>query len=154
MERTFDPILVEVVKNEIAAITEEMAIAVWKTGRSAMMKTGDFATAMCDGQGRLIGQGYAAPFQLAFFIEMMPYILKKFGGSLKPGDVIVTNDPYAGITHMPDVAIIAPAFWKDQAARYQRAQKKLADKSAQAAAGELAKAALDTEKELRKTPKP
>lgn len=114
MTRKFDPILVEVVKNELAAITEEMAIAVWKTGRSAMMKTGDFATAMCDGQGRLIGQGYAAPFQLAFFIEMMPYILKKYGGSFQPGDVIITNDPYAGITHMPDVAIIAPAFWKNQ----------------------------------------
>lgn len=114
MTRKFDPILVEVVKNELAAITEEMAIAVWKTGRSAMMKTGDFATAICDGQGRLIGQGYAAPFQLAFFIEMMPYILRKYGNSFKPGDVIVTNDPYAGITHMPDVAIIAPAFWREQ----------------------------------------
>jgi N-methylhydantoinase B len=114
MTRTFDPILVEVVKNELAAITEEMAIAVWKTGRSAMMKSGDFATAICDGQGRLIGQGYAAPFQLAFFIEMMPYILKKYGNTFRPGDVIVTNDPYAGITHMPDVAIIAPAFWQDQ----------------------------------------
>ena len=114
MEARFDPILVEVIKNELAAITEEMAIAVWKTGRSAMMKTGDFATAMCDGQGRLIGQGYAAPFQLAFFIEMMPYIIKKYGTNFKPGDVIITNDPYAGITHMPDVAIIAPAFWKDQ----------------------------------------
>lgn len=114
MTRKFDPILVEVVKNELAAITEEMAIAVWKTGRSAMMKTGDFATAICDGQGRLIGQGYAAPFQLAFFIEMMPYILKKYGNSFKPGDVIVTNDPYAGITHMPDVAIIAPAFWQER----------------------------------------
>ena len=114
MERKFDPILVEVIKNELAAITEEMAIAVWKTGRSAMVKTGDFATAICDGQGRLLGQGYAAPFQLAFFIEMMPYILDKFGGSFKPGDVIVHNDPYAGITHMPDVAIIAPAFWNDQ----------------------------------------
>lgn len=112
MTRAFDPILVEVIKNELAAITEEMAIAVWKTGRSAMVKTGDFATAMCDGQGRLIGQGYAAPFQLAFFIEMMPYILKKCGGTFKPGDVIVVNDPYAGITHMPDVAIIAPAFWQ------------------------------------------
>ena len=65
MERTFDPILVEVVKNELAAVTEEMAIAVWKTGRSAMVKTGDFATATCDRQGRLIGLGYAAPLQLA-----------------------------------------------------------------------------------------
>jgi len=114
MDRAFDPILVEVIKNELAAITEEMAIAVWKTGRSAMVKTGDFATAMCDGQGRLIGQGYAAPFQLAFFIEMMPYVLNKYGGTFKPGDVIVVNDPYAGITHMPDVAIIAPAFWQGQ----------------------------------------
>ncbi|TMA53914.1 MAG: hydantoinase B/oxoprolinase family protein, partial [Deltaproteobacteria bacterium] len=98
MDRAFDPILVEVIKNELAAITEEMAIAVWKTGRSAMVKTGDFATAMCDGQGRLIGQGYAAPFQLAFFIEMMPYVLNKYGGTFKPGDVLVVNDPYAGIT--------------------------------------------------------
>ncbi len=112
MERAFDPILVEVIKNELAAITEEMAIAVWKTGRSAMVKTGDFATAICDGQGRLIGQGYAAPFQLAFFIEMMPYVLRKWGGKLAPGDVVVVNDPYAGITHMPDVAVIAPAFWQ------------------------------------------
>jgi N-methylhydantoinase B len=114
VEHKFDPILVEVVKNELAAITEEMAIAVWKTGRSAMVKTGDFATAICDGQGRLIGQGYAAPFQLAFFIEMMPYVLKKWQGTFRPGDVILVNDPYAGITHMPDVAIIAPAFWQGQ----------------------------------------
>ena len=56
-----------------------------------MMKTGDFATAICDGQGRLIGQGYAAPFQMAFFIEMMPYIMKKHGDNLKPGDVIVSS---------------------------------------------------------------
>jgi hypothetical protein len=42
-----------------------------------------------------------------------------------------------------------PAFWKEQAARYQRAQKKLADKAGQERAAELAKAAQDTEKELR-----
>ena len=114
MARSFDPILVEVIKNELASITEEMAIAVWKTGRSAMVKTGDFATAICDGQGRMLGQGYAAPFQLSFFMAMMPYVLDKFGGTFKPGDVVVVNDPYAGVTHMPDVAIIAPAFWRDQ----------------------------------------
>jgi hypothetical protein len=46
-----------------------------------------------------------------------------------------------------------PGFWKDQAARYQRAQKKLDPKTAKVAA-DLAKAALETEKELRKPPKP
>ena len=83
MERTFDPILVEVVKNELAAITEEMAIAVWKTGRSAMVKSGDFAATICDSQGRLIGPGYASPFQLAFFMQLMPYLLNKQGGTFK-----------------------------------------------------------------------
>jgi hypothetical protein len=42
-----------------------------------------------------------------------------------------------------------PAFWKEQALRYQRAQKALVDKGAKLRAGDLAKAATDTEKELR-----
>jgi hypothetical protein len=46
-----------------------------------------------------------------------------------------------------------PAFWKEQAARYQRAQKKLESREAKAAAGELAKAAQDTEKALREQAK-
>lgn len=113
-ERKFDPILVEVVKNELAAITEEMAIAVCKTGRSAMVKIGDFAAAICDSQGRLTGLGYAAPFQIGNFIELMPYVLEKWGGTFQPGDVIVVNDPYAGMGHMPDTAIVVPAFWQGQ----------------------------------------
>lgn len=114
MERKFDPILVEVMKNELAAITEEMAIAVCKTGRSAMVKIGDFAAAICDGQGRILGLGYAAPFQLGNFMELMPYVLKKWGGTFKPGDVVVVNDPYSGMGHMPDTAIVVPAFWQGQ----------------------------------------
>ncbi len=47
-----------------------------------------------------------------------------------------------------------PAFWKEQHARFGRAQKALVDKVLQANAADLAKAAADTEKELRKQPKP
>jgi hypothetical protein len=47
-----------------------------------------------------------------------------------------------------------PAFWKDQRARFERAQKKLTDQAAKAKAGDLAKAAMQTEQELRKHPKP
>ncbi len=114
MERKFDPILVEVVKNELSAVTEEMAIAVSKTARSAMVKIGDFAATICDGQGRLIGPGYAAPFQLASFMEVMSYVCKKWENKFNPGDIIVVNDPYAGMGHMPDVAIVAPVFWQGQ----------------------------------------
>ena len=121
MERTFDPILVEVMKHELAAVAEEMAIAVSKTGRSAMVKIGDFAAAICDGQGRLIGPGYAAPFQLAIFMEVMASVVEKWGGKLKPGDILVVNDPYAGMGHLPDVAIVAPVFWKDQVVAFNLA---------------------------------
>ena len=114
MERAFDPILVEVMKNELAAISEEMAIAVCKTGRSAMVRIGDFAAAISDDQGRLLGPGYAAPFQIGNFIELMPYVLKKYRGTFKPGDVVVVNDPYAGMGHMPDTAVVVPVFWHDK----------------------------------------
>ena len=46
MARPFDPILVEFIRNELAAITEEMALTVYRTGRSGMCKVGDFATAV------------------------------------------------------------------------------------------------------------
>ena len=135
MEHKFDPILVEVVKHELAAITEEMAIAVSKTARSAMVKIGDFAATICDGQGRLIGPGYAAPFQLATFIEVMSHVLKKWGGTCKPGDVIVVNDPYAGMGHMPDVAIIAPAFWRGQLVAFNLAYSHHTDTGGRFAGG-------------------
>src|SRR5487761_518112 len=100
MPVNFDPILVEVLKNEIASVTEEMAIAVCRTGRSAMVKIGDFAASVCDGNGRLIGPGYAAQFQLAAFMDLMSHLLAKWPKDhLRYGDVIMSNDPYAGMGH-------------------------------------------------------
>lgn len=115
MPVNFDPILVEVLKNEIASVTEEMAIAVCRTGRSAMVKIGDFAASVCDGNGRLIGPGYAAPFQLAAFMDLMSHLLAKWPKDhLRYGDVIMSNDPYAGMGHLPDVVFVMPVFWKDK----------------------------------------
>lgn len=111
--RKFDPILVQVIKNELATVNEEMAIAVYRTGRSAMVKVGDFATAVCDSKGRIVGEG-AAPFQIGIFMAVLETIIAKFNGCFRPGDVILVNDPYAGMGHLPDVAIVAPAFAEDQ----------------------------------------
>lgn len=113
MERKFDPILVEVIKNELAAVNEEMAIAVYRTGRSAMVKVGDFATTVCDSQGRVVGEG-AAPFQVGIFMVVLESVMKKFAGTFRPGDVILVNDPYAGMGHLPNVGVVAPAFWRDR----------------------------------------
>lgn len=117
MKRPFDPILVEVIRNQIAAITEEMTLTVYRTGRSGMCKVGDFATAVCDRHGRLVGEG-GSPYQMCVFIDTMENVLAKHGKSLNPGDIIIANDPYCGISHMPDITLIAPAFWQGQLAGF------------------------------------
>ncbi len=117
MKRPFDPILVEVIRNQIAAITEEMTLTVYRTGRSGMCKVGDFATAVCDRTGRLVGEG-GSPYQMCVFIDTMENVLAKHGKSLAPGDIIIANDPYCGISHMPDITLIAPAFWQGQLAGF------------------------------------
>jgi N-methylhydantoinase B/oxoprolinase/acetone carboxylase alpha subunit len=113
MLRPFDPVLVEVIKNEIAAVTEEMTLTVYRTGRSGMCKVGDFATAVCDGQGRIVGEG-GSPYQMCVFIDTMNSIFKAYDGTLRPGDIIIANDPYAGISHMPDITLIAPVFSQER----------------------------------------
>ena len=51
---------------------------------------------------------------MCVFIDTMENVLAKHGATLRPGDMIIANDPYCGISHMPDITLIAPAFWKEQ----------------------------------------
>lgn len=118
MSAQFDPILVEVINNQLGAITEEMALVIWRTGQSPMLKSGDFATAVCDRLGRVIGQGFAAPFQLAAFDDLMTHVRARYAGRFSPGDVIITNDPYAGMTHMPDFGVIVPVVIDGEAVAF------------------------------------
>jgi len=81
-------------------------------------------------------------------------------GKKRPALVVQADTYNAKVNHVLIAEITTnlnpandPAFWKDQAARYQRAQKKLDAPNAKVAAG-LGKAALDTEKELHSQPKP
>jgi N-methylhydantoinase B/oxoprolinase/acetone carboxylase alpha subunit len=110
MSNAFDPVLVEVINNELGAITEEIAVVIWRSGQSSQLKTGDFATAICDAKGRMIGQGFAAPFQLAIFEELMKHVVATYGDDFHQGDVVVTNDPYSGMGHMPDFGVVVPVI--------------------------------------------
>jgi N-methylhydantoinase B len=115
MEKTFDPILLEVMNNELVAVAEEMALTMKRTARSIVAKEGgDFSTALVDAQGRLIAQGIAVGAHLGYIVGVMPWVLKKFGGSLQPGDIIIANDPYWGLSHLPDIVLIMPIFWRTE----------------------------------------
>jgi len=118
MTRKFDPVLVEVINNELAAVSEEMAVVIWRSGQSAQLKSGDFATAVCDAQGRVVGHGFAAPFQLAVLDEMMAHVVAHYGEDFAPGDVVITNDPFTGMGHMPDFGVVVPVFHEGRRAAF------------------------------------
>ena len=105
-----DPILIEVLRNEIETVGEEMHIAILKTARSPMLKMGDFATAIADRRGRVIGHNMSSGFFVSAFTSVMNDVLSRWGDNLHSGDVIVCNDPYRGASHKPDVYVVVPLF--------------------------------------------
>jgi N-methylhydantoinase B len=106
-----DPILLELTRNALDAIVEEMAIALVRTAYSNNLKNSmDLSCALCDADGRLIAQGLTLPLHLGSVPDAMAHIRRKFAGRIEPGDVFLLNDPYAGGTHLPDFYIVKPVF--------------------------------------------
>lgn len=107
----FDPILTEVMRHELISASEEMNITMKQTTRSIVAKEGgDFSAGLLDPEGRVIAQ--AVPYGLGYFTAVMPHILKKYQGKFRAGDVIISNDPYGGLSHLPDIALVMPIFWR------------------------------------------
>lgn len=107
-----DPITLEVIRNGLASIADEMALIVMRSAYSPVVRDiMDYSTALCDPQGRVIAQGLTLPIQLCSFPRVMRFIEEKYRDDLAPGDVLITNDPYsAGGQHLPDIYVIKPIF--------------------------------------------
>ena len=106
-----DPILLELVKNALDAIVDEMAIALVRTAYSNNLKNAmDMSCALCDAEGRLIAQGLTLPLHLGSIPDAMAQVRRKFAGRIAPGDVFILNDPFEGGTHLPDFYIVKPIF--------------------------------------------
>jgi N-methylhydantoinase B len=108
-----DPILLELVKNALDAVVDEMAIALVRTAYSNNLKNSmDMSCALCDVRGRLIAQGLTLPLHLGSIPDAMAVVRGKFARP-KPGDIFILNDPYEGGTHLPDFYILKPVFRDD-----------------------------------------
>ena len=104
-----DPITLELVKNALDAIVDEMAIALVRTAYSNNLKNSmDMSCALCDAEGRLIAQGLTLPLHLGSVPDAMAAVKRKFAEKVRPGDVFILNDPFEGGTHLPDFYILAP----------------------------------------------
>ncbi len=108
-----DPFTVEIVKDALVAIGDEMFVALQRTSKSTIIyEVLDFASGLIDAKGQLITQGNGVTGFLGTLTFAVRSTLEKFGlEDLAPGDVIITNDPYSGGgTHLSDVSLVVPIF--------------------------------------------
>lgn len=107
-----DPILLEILGNKLRAATEEMGHALQRTGRTLYVKeTADFGTALADLEGHFFA--YPRAIGVSGFIDLDCGPTLRLFEDLRPGDVIITNHPYASeglATHAPDAHLLKPYF--------------------------------------------
>jgi N-methylhydantoinase B len=106
-----DPVRLELIKNAVGSVVDEMVLTVVRIAYSSIMKdTMDLSSAFCDPQGRMVAQGLSLPLHLGSMPDAMDAVLGKYGDSLRPGDIVVLNDPYLGGMHLPDIFMFQPVF--------------------------------------------
>jgi N-methylhydantoinase B len=106
-----DPIEFELFKNSIFSIADEMALTIFRTTYSGVLKDNmDYSTAIFDGQGNLAAQGLTLPGHLGSMPTAMAALKESFAGKIEPGDVFILNDPFQGGMHLPDIFIFKPIF--------------------------------------------
>ena len=111
----FNPVHLELIKNAIGSVVDEMVLTVVRTAYSSIMKdTMDLSSAFCDRQGRMIAQGLSLPLHLGSIPDAMDKVLEHLGDDFVAGDVVILNDPYvAGGMHLPDIFMFMPVFRND-----------------------------------------
>ncbi len=106
-----DPITAELFRNAIIALADEMALTIYRTAYSGVLKNiMDYSTAICDSQGRLAAQGLSLPGHLASIPAALKSCLATFGPDIAEGDILIMNDPSSGGMHLPDIFIFRPFF--------------------------------------------
>ena len=116
-----DPVRLEIFNNLFMAIAEEMGVALQSTATSVNIKERlDFSCAIFDASGALIANAPHIPVHLGSMGESIRTIVDtrgegRDGRGMRRGDAYVLNDPYRGGTHLPDITVIVPVFYGDEA---------------------------------------
>ena len=106
-----DPFTLELFKNALFSIADEMAVTICRTTYSGVLRDNmDFSTGFTDANGKLVAQGLTIPLHLGSIPTALNSVLEHFKGDIHPGDVFIMNDPYEGGMHLPDVFIFKPIF--------------------------------------------
>ena len=113
--RSIDPVTFEVLNHRLMTISEEMGIQYMRCSGSNVLITGnDAAAAVMLADGSLVSVGPYIVTQGNVLPLIVDSTMKSLGPgeAIEDGDIFICNDPYLGAIHHPDIATVAPIFWK------------------------------------------
>lgn len=113
-----DPFSMEIVKDAMIAIGDEMFYTLGRTSMSPIIyEVLDYACGITDAKGQLLSQGQGVAGFISNLSFMVQETIAKFGQGkeLHPGDIIIINDPYkGGGSHLSDVGLVLPIFFEGE----------------------------------------
>uniref|UniRef100_A0A182Q3G2 5-oxoprolinase n=1 Tax=Anopheles farauti TaxID=69004 RepID=A0A182Q3G2_9DIPT len=111
VDERLDAVQLSIFNHRFMSIAEQMGRVLQRTSISTNIKERlDFSCALFGPDGGLVSNAPHIPVHLGAMQETVQYQLRRRGGTLKPGDVLLSNHPQAGGSHLPDLTVITPVF--------------------------------------------
>jgi N-methylhydantoinase B len=113
MTARFDAIALEVLWTRLISVVDEAAKAIVRTSFSTLSnEANDFACVLTDARGHALAQNTGS---IPSFIGTLPATVRHFlrdmgAKAMRPGDVLITNNPWMGTGHLSDVCLVKPIF--------------------------------------------
>ena len=106
-----DALRIELFNSLFMTIAQQAGSVLQNTAQSVNIRERlDFSVALFDAEGRLVANAPHVPVHLGAMGESVRTVLRRRGGTLRPGDAIALNNPFDGGTHLPDITVITPVF--------------------------------------------
>jgi N-methylhydantoinase B len=114
--RRADPVITEIVRNGVIAVTEEMKTNLMRTAYNLIIYEAlDFTTGLFTAKGETVSIGLGLPMFIRGMAATLKAKLAHFGpDGIHPGDVLITNDGYTTGSHLNHVTISMPVFHEDR----------------------------------------
>ncbi len=112
-----DPITTEVINSRIRETTAAMAHALFHSGYSPILRESQDGTAgLCDADGRVIMVGGGLQYHSLLYTRAVESVVQRYPiADMRDGDSFISNDPFkAGNSHVPDIVVITPVFYRGE----------------------------------------
>lgn len=110
-DTAFDPVLLSLFNHRFMSVAEQMGRVFRRTAVSTNIKERlDFSCALFDAHGNLIANAPHIPVHLGSMGYAVRHVLSTFANTMQPGDSYITNAPFEGGSHLPDITVVTPHF--------------------------------------------